>query len=186
MKTIRPIPFALPCVLLLALAACGGCMRAISEGVGLATGPKAVTSAVSPISPIPRDVSLMRYANFELQFTDNFGGRTPPEVFWRLGPEFERAMAKKNIRINRNGRTLLVRGEILHYETASHLDHVFGPLEELIARVTFIDKPTGKTLGVYNCIGRSTHSVNIGLDKKIEGLAKAVATVIANHYPGAK
>ena len=170
------------CLVLIPLA--GGCMgRAISEGVGLATGPKGVVVAVKPIR-YNRDAALAGYTDFEFQtFTDNFGGRVPREVFWKLGPAFERAMAEKHIRSRRGGRTLVIRGEIWHYETATLVDHAFGPLEELAARVTFVDKATGRVLGVYNCIGRSTQSVNQGLDKKIEGLAEAIVTVIAQYYP---
>ena len=183
-KTRRAGTFVLPCVILLTTA-CGGCMgRAISEGLGLATGPKGVVMPLKPISHAKNDHALASYTNFELQpFTDNFGGLAPREITWRLGPAFHHELAEKNIRSRRGGKTLLIRGEIWHYETASLVGHAFGPLEELCARVYFIDKTTGKTLGVYNCIGRSTQSVNQGLDKKIEGLAEAIVNTIARHYP---
>ena len=179
MKSVIPI------VILLASTACGGCMsRAIKEGLGLATGPAGVVLPVSPISQAKKDTALAAYTRFELvPFTDNFGGQVPRAVHWGLPAAFERELAKKNIRSRRGGRTLLIRGEIWHYETAALVSHVFGPLEELAARVSFIDKETGRVLGVYNCIGRSTQSVNQGLDKKIEGLAEAIVNVIVRHYP---
>jgi len=173
----------LTCLLLTLLS--GGCQgRVISEGFGLATGPKGVSVALTPISYASRDLSLAEYTNFEMPpFTDNFGGRTPWQVFGKIRPAFELALAEKRIYSRRGGKTLLIRGEIWHYESASLVDHAFGPLEELAARVTFIDKESGRVLGVYNCIGRSTHSVNRGLDKKIDGLAKAIVNIIAQHYP---
>ncbi|MCL2701532.1 MAG: hypothetical protein FWE88_07545 [Phycisphaerae bacterium] len=174
----------LVCVLAAPLFA-GGCMgRAISEGVGLALGPKGVAVPITPISHAKRDHALARYTMFETEvFANHFGGHLPRGITTHVRPALERALAERHIRSRRGGQTLLIRGQILHYETAALVDNALGPLEEVIARVYFVDKDTGHILGVYNCVGRTTQTVNLGVDKKVEGLAEAIANVIARHYP---
>jgi prophage DNA circulation protein len=63
------------------------------------------------------------------------------------------------------------------------VDQVFGPFEEVVARVELVDKASGTVLGVANCIGRSNTSVNKGVNKKAEGLSKAIAIWIGRSYP---
>ena len=44
------------------------------------------------------------------------------------------------------GKTLLVRGTIIHYEDAGTIGTLVGPLEEVICRAEFVDESTGKRL----------------------------------------
>jgi hypothetical protein len=46
-----------------------------------------------------------------------------------------------------------------------------------------VDKDTGKVLGSANCIGRTAERVNIGVEKKAEGLSKAFIAWIESRYP---
>jgi hypothetical protein len=63
------------------------------------------------------------------------------------------------------------------------LGKAFGPLEEVIVRTRMVDQATGQTLGIAHCIGRTTNRVNLGVDKKADGLAKAFAEWIKARHP---
>ena len=161
-----------------------GCVgRAVSEAMGKVTGAKGITIVIDPVSQRSRDIALVEYTRFELgTFTDEFG-KTPPALLPLLKDRFERQLAAKKIP-NTSGKTLLIRGKIIHYEDATRaVSQVFGPFEEVVARVELVDKSSGKVLGVANCIGRSRETVNQGVEKKADGLAEAIVSWIAAHYP---
>jgi hypothetical protein len=172
-------------LLMILLSAGGGCSRGLSEAIGQFTGAKGIPVIIDPMSPSKRDLALMQYTHFEIQpFRDNFGGRTPPELIRMLPTKFYVELAKKGIPDRRGGRTLLVRGQFIHFEDSRNaMGQVFGPFEEAIARVELVDKSTGRVLGVANCIGRSEETVNQGIEKKAEGVAEAIVDWIGVHYP---
>ena len=174
----------------LAAASTGCTGRIISEAMGKATGAKGITIVIDPVSDRNRDIALAGYSRFELApLTDDFG-RTPPEFFRMLNGKFLREMAARKIP-NANapagqGKTLLIRGKIIHYEDSTRaVSQVFGPFEEVVARIELVDKSSGKVLGTANCIGRSKETVNQGVEKKADGLAEAIVSWIAAHYPKA-
>jgi len=162
-----------------------GCLsRAVKEGFGTVRGAKGVYAPVMPLAPSKTDKVLASYAHFELgTFTDDFGGRTPPRLLRVLPTEFEKELAVKKLPNGPGGKTLLVRGSILYYEAEGLMGLAFGDFEEVLARVEFVDKASNKVLGVYDCVGRTTESVNRGVEKKAEGLAKAMVAVISDYYP---
>lgn len=176
-------------VLVIALMASiflGGCVsRAVKEGVGAFRGASGITVVIDPVSHNNRDVALMEYTQFELDtFTDGFGGKTPARLFARLPIEFSKELSQAKIVNQRSGKKLLIRGEILSYEDSTRaVNQAFGPHEEVVARVQLVDAASGKVIGLANCIGRSTATVNQGVDKKAEGLAGAIVNWIAQHYP---
>jgi hypothetical protein len=157
----------------------GGCGRAAGEVIGIYTGPKHV---VSVLERVPG--SLGDYSRFEVvPFADQTGGRVPSEVPLFLPRDLDRSLAEDGIPYS-GGKTLLVRGAYLYYENSDRvLDQVFGPFEEVVARVELVDKASGSVLGVANCVGRSDTSYNKGPAKKAEGLAKAIASWIGHSYP---
>jgi hypothetical protein len=185
----------LPLLAVLALAVCSvGCTgRIISEAMGKATGAKGITIVIDPISDRNHDIALAGYSQFVLvPFTDDFG-RTPQELFRMMEGKFLREMAAKKIpnavglASSQRGKTLLIRGKIIHYEDSTRaISQVFGPFEEVVARVELVDKASGKVLGTANCIGRSKETVNQGVEKKADGLAEAIVSWIAAHYPKAE
>jgi len=59
----------------------------------------------------------------------------------------------------------------------------FGPLEEAVCEVQLVDKASGEVIGNATCVGRSTATVNQGLDKKAQGLAKAIVDWIKSNRP---
>jgi hypothetical protein len=164
-----------------------GCVsRAIKEGIGTVRGAKGTFAPIKPLSAIKDEPVLAQYANFELgPIVDDLGGRTPAELWQFLPGEFQKALLKKRLPVQPGGKTLLVRGRVIHYESASTLGMAIGPLEEVIVRTELVDKTTGKVLAVGNCIGRTEETVNFGVQKKAEGLAKAFVAWIDAHYPKA-
>jgi len=179
------------CNCLVALAALAilaqGCVgRAIKEGVGTVRGAKGTFAPIKPLSEIKDQPVLAQYTNFELgPIVDDLGGRTPVELWQFLPGEFQKALLKKRLPMQPGGKTLLVRGRVIHYESAGTLGMAIGPLEEVIVRTELVDKTTGKVLAVGNCIGRTEETVNSGVQKKAEGLAKAFVAWIDAHYPKA-
>jgi hypothetical protein len=166
------------------LVAAGGCSRAIKEGVGVARGAKGLYAPIDPVAPTDTARPLGEYQRFELgDFRDDFAGKTPTELFRLLPSEFEKQVAEKELPNVPGGRTLVARGRVLHYEDASLLGNAISPLEEVVARVELVDADSGRVLGVANCIGRTKETVNSGVQKKAEGLAKAIASWIADRYP---
>ncbi|MCK4603048.1 MAG: hypothetical protein KAU28_11315 [Phycisphaerae bacterium] len=171
-------------VAITAILAVQGCTRAIKETVGMARGAKGLYTPIQPVDPVKEARPLGEYTRFELgEITDDFGGKVPADLFRLLPMEFEEALAEKKLPNEPGGKTLLIRGTILHYEDACMVGTVLGPLEEVIARLELVDKDSGKVIGKGNCIGRTTETVNQGVDKKAEGLAKAIANWIDARYP---
>jgi len=162
----------------------GGCTGTIiKEGAGLALGAKGSVTPLMPTqAPPPRTLGV--YQRFELgKFTDDMAGLVPPALFQELPGQFGRALAGKKIANAPSGRTLLIRGKVLHYEDSSTVGKAVGPVEFVVAQVEFVDKDSGKVLGRANCVGRTTARVNWGVAKKAEGLARAIANWIDHRYP---
>jgi len=179
MKTVH-LPALLVLLALAALAAMSGCSQALKEGVGVAFGAK---GTYMPIEPLPSD-ALGGYQRFELgPIADGIGGKIPPEFLSLLTAEFGKELGDAKIANEPAGKTLILRGTIIHYETASTLGFALGPLEEVICLSELVDKDTGKALARANCLGRTTERVNAGTRKKAEGLAKAFVKWIESGYP---
>ena len=166
-----------------ALLMAQGCTRAIKETVGL-RGAKGIYAPIQPVDRLKEARPLGDYRLFELgDIKDDFGAKVPPELFRYLPVEFEEALADKKLPNEPGGKALLIRGRVLHYEDANMVGSVLGPLEEVVARIELVDKASGKVLGVANCIGRTNETVNQGVQKKAQGLARAIVAWIDARYP---
>lgn len=161
-----------------------GCTTAIKESVGVARGAKGLYVPVQPVSPDPSARPLGVYRRFEMgPVADDMGGRAPRQLIDDLPAEIAGRLAEAQLPDEPGGKALVIRGRILHYEDAGTLAMVLGPVEEVVARIELVDRDTGAVVGVANCIGRTTERVNRGLNKKTEGLAKAIVAWIAARYP---
>jgi hypothetical protein len=163
----------------------GGCTSTIlKEGGGAVFG---ASGSFMPIQPVDSDKAarpLGAYQRFEIgSITDDIGGRVPGGLIADLHPAFESQLRSKKLPNVTGGKTLVIRGRIVHYETSDMLGFALGPLEEVIVRAEFVDADTGQVLGVANCIGRTKARINAGVKKKAEGLAKAFAEWIDSRYP---
>ena len=169
---------------LLTLVAFGsGCGRIVGESIGAARGAHGLYAPILMVSEDPEARPLGQYKQFELgQITDDFGGKVPPDFMMYFTDAFAHQLAEKKLP-DEPGKTLLIRGKILHYEDASRLGSVISPLEEVVARIELVDKDSGRVIGVANCIGRTMESINAGVAKKAEGLAKAIVGWLDKEYP---
>ncbi len=172
-------------IVFLFLSITQGCGRLISEGVGTVTGAKGTYLVLQPIGEGPRTAPLASYTEFELLPLEADPGVRVPLMFTQNLPEkFQQCLIKEKFADGTRGKTLVIRGRIMHYESAGLAGEVFGPFEEVVARTELVDKQTGKVLGVANCIGRSEETVNEGPEDKAAGLAKAIVNWIkANRNP---
>lgn len=177
MKTSTLMILIVSAVSLLITQGCVG--RLVSEGVGSVTGAKGTYMELQPVGEATRSTALADYTNFEMAPFGMDPGVRVPLMFTESFPDkFRQYLAKEKLPQDSRGKTLVIRGRILHYESAGLAGEIFGPFEEVIARVELVDKESGKVLGVANCIGRSQESVNKGAEDKAEGLAKAVVAWI--------
>ena len=176
-----------PLGLLVAVAtlAAPGCTSTIlKEGAGVALGAKGTYMPIQPLAPDKASQPLGVYKRFELgPVTDGIGGKVPADFVGFLPDEFAEEIKKAKLPDEPAGKTLIIRGTIIHYESAGTLGFALGPLEEVIVLTEFVDKDTGAVLGKGNCIGRTTARVNAGVKKKAQGLAKAFVKWIDSRFP---
>jgi len=176
--------YLLGTVMLLTAASMLGCSTAAKETVGLFTGAKGLYAPIKPVAADQTARPLGQYRHFELgAITDDFGGNVPGGLISHLRQAFPEAIADAKLPNEPGGKTLLIRGRILHYEDAGTLGFAIGPLEEVVARLEMVDKDSGQVLGEANCIGRTTTRTTLGVANKGRGLAKAIASWIDKRYP---
>jgi hypothetical protein len=86
---------------------------------------------------------------------------------------------------NPGGKTLVFNVTIIHYETADTTDHVFGPLEQVVAHAEIVDKQSGQVLATGNVIGRTGKTVGLGT-WKARGLVRGLFKWVAAYHPKGK
>ena len=182
MKKLAPL-------VVLALAAAmmaPGCTGTIiKETVGVARGAKGTFMPIQPVALDKKARPLGAYERFEIgRITDDIGGKTPGNFLALLPKAFEKQIDKAKLPNKPGGKTAVFQGKIIHYESSGTLGFALGPLEEVIVRAELVDKDSGKVLGVANCIGRTTERVNVGVDEKADGLAKAFVKWLEARVPG--
>ena len=171
-------------ILVAAALFCGGCSRLVGEGAAVALGAKGNYIPIQPVGWDRLQAPLREYSDFQLgTIEDSFGGLVPSELLRVLPGKFKRELAEEELPTKPGGKTLLIRGKIYHYEKSGLFGNVFGPHEEVVARMELVDKKTGKVIAVANCVGRTNKSVNLGIDKKADGLAKGIVKWLASGYP---
>jgi hypothetical protein len=171
--------------LLAAVLPATGCVgTVIREAGGAMLGAKGTYMQIQPLAPDKETKTLGVYSRFELgTIADGIGGKTPPELFTDLERIFPEEVGSAHLPDNDTGKTLIIRGTIAHYESASTIGYVLGPMEEVICRTELVDKDTGRILGVANCIGRTNAASNSGVKSKASGLAKAFVKWIESGFP---
>ena len=166
-----------------------GCFRAIGEGYAAVEGASGIVRVVQPV-PAAQSKPLGQYTQFEVQpFGDDTALGVPEEVNYLMPLNLQADLVKDNIPISdTSGKKLLIRGRYVYYEEAAKIsvDQVFGPFEEVIARVQLVDGESGTVLGEAYCIGRSNNTSAMGAKDKAGGLAKAIAKWINEMYPNPK
>ena len=168
-----------------AIMAAGCTGRIFGEGAEAAFGPKGKYWQEKPLGAFAGDKPLAAYTHFKLGTVSNAYGRNVPESFFdEFTREFDKELARaKHLPKNPSGKTLVVNAAVLHYEKADLTDNIFGPHEEVVARVEMLDQSSGKVLGIGNAVGRTTKTVGLGVQNKAEGLAKGIVKWITDYYP---
>ena len=182
MRRVIVAVMLLSCLLL--TTGCWG--RVAGEGIGVFAGAKGVATVSKPFVGGAAGRPLGVFQGFAIEpFVDKSPRPVPREVNARLPRYVARMLMDKKIPNTAGGRTLTIRGDFIYYEeSGGATSQVFGPFEEVIAKVRFYDGR--KLIGEAICIGRSKESVNMGPDKKAQGLAKAIVDLIDRHYPKRK
>jgi hypothetical protein len=163
-------------------AGCTGTI--IREASGAVLGAKGTYMQIQPLAPDKETKTLGAYSRFELgTIADGIGGRTPPDFIAHLEKAFPEEVRGARLPDGDTGKTLVIRGAIAHYESASTIGYVLGPMEEVICRTELVDKDSGRVLGVANCIGRTNAASNAGVKSKASGLAKAFVKWIESGFP---
>ncbi len=171
-------------IMLSSLLMMNGCLsRGIKEGVGAVRGAKGAYFPVVLLTPNRAARPLGDYTHFELgEFTNTIGTNAPRGLWRHLPTQFNLQLIDYKLP-NTPGKTLVLRGKILHYEAAAMTGHIFGPLEEVVARAEMVDKDSGRVLAEAIIVGRTKETVNEGADKKAAGLAKGLVAWIDSRYP---
>ena len=152
--------------------------------MGAATGAKGSVTVIRALSPDEKARPLAGYQRFELgKLDDRMNGQGPAGLWGKVAERLPGQLRSKGIPDRASGKTAVINGTLLHYEGSGAMGLALGPTEFAVARVELADKASGKVLGVANCVGRTNERVNMGLDKKAEGLAKAIAEWIDQNYP---
>ncbi|MFP4354116.1 MAG: hypothetical protein ACLFUJ_03250 [Phycisphaerae bacterium] len=168
------------------LAVSSGCSTAIKEGVGLVQGPKGLAAEIEPVASTEGARPLGEYTQFRIGEISDPYHQLPAGFIDLVKQKFTQRLADSDLPLGRPGKTLELTGVVLYFEMSSMIGKAFGPLEEVIIRTDMVDASSGQVLGKATCIGRTTNRVNLGVEKKADGLAKAfVDWIVANHPAGA-
>lgn len=161
-----------------------GCSRLIGEGMEATMGAKGSYFEEKPLAADKEQKVLAEYQRFELGQVKNSTGKfLPPEFMTYLPKQFEKQLADSRLPKGVSGKTIVFNVEVIHYEAAGLTDNVFGPFEEVVARVQLLDKQTGAVKAQGVAIGRTEQSVSLGPEKKAEGLAKGLIKWAKDYYP---
>lgn len=165
----------------------GGCSTVAGEAYGKFKGPEGVFIETRPVSDMKNPYALSQYTQFQFgELRDDFGGMTPSVFFSDLQTDLPVQLDKQKLLIQSGGKTLLINVQVVLYEGRGSMALLLSDIEQVVARVTLVDKSTGKVVGQATCVGRTTTRTNFGVKYKAEGLARAIAQWIGNYYPKAK
>ena len=168
------------------LATLNGCVgRAISEGyhgvVGAKGVPLIITGQESQVRSIPREYGAYRLE----RFTCDIGSLCDSGFFAALPDRVAQELSTRNgdngsmsFFAGPSNRTVIIRGRVVHYETADLLGVAMGPMEEDVCRVQFVDADSGTVLADTNCVGRVESSVRSGPDQLAHGVARAIRDLL--------
>jgi hypothetical protein len=162
-----------------------GCVgRLVGEGAEGVFGPKGAYFELEPVAPDKETKALKEYRRFELgEITNEVDDFVPQEFFDTLPGAFAERLTEQKLPDDPAGPTLVMPLTIIHYETAEAADNIFGPLEQVVARVQLIDQASGRVLARGNAVGRTDKTIGLGAESKAKGLAKGLVRWITDYYP---
>ena len=156
------------------------CGTAIKEGIGLFRGGQ---GTFVPTSPRHADPSLLaRYTDFRIGAMNDETGLVPAGFFDHARMQLQAELAEKGL-LAAAGRTCLIEGDVVHFETEGTVAIILGPMEEIVVKARLVDQDTGEVLARARCVGRIDTRLNTGVEKVAEGLGKAFAAWIEANHP---
>jgi len=174
---VKSIP-AVAAVAILFLAS--GCGTIAGETIGFFQGGKGTFAFLSPKYA---DQSLLAaYTNFRIGAMNDETGLVPAGFFDRASVQMQADLLDKGLG-NDAGKTAVIEGDVVHYETEGSMAMILGPMEEIVVKSRLVDEETGQVLARARCVGRIDARVNKGADKVAEGLGKAFASWIEANHP---
>lgn len=182
MATMRGLSYVALVGLLFLSSGCVG--RIVGEGAEKTLGPKGVFWEEKPVAANHKVKALGNYSNFELGLVKNEYGRNVPSDFIpKFKAEFAKQLRESKLPKDASGKTMVINVEVIHYESADTTDNVLGPLEQVVARVSFVDKNTQQVVASGNAVGRTGKTVGMGVDHKAQGLGRALIKWVSTYYP---
>lgn len=177
---------ALFCLSVMTLGFGQGCGRLFDEGMEKGLGPGGKALPMDPKWPANDSTYLARYQNFAIGTIKTEFPDTPREFMDYLPMKLAEQLTKKDLPMNRGGKTLVINITVVVYDSVSSYNKAIKPTEEVVARVDLVDKSDGKLVGQAMCIGRTYQSISLGSKTKAEGLSKAIVNEWINKaYPKA-
>jgi hypothetical protein len=132
----------------------------------------------------PDPGSLDAYTQFEIgTFNDDTNGGTPAQFFTDLPEAFQLIATDEGLPNDATGKKLVINGVVIYYEEAAITGQVFGPFEEVVARVEYVDAVTGQVVARGTAVGRTGATTSQGPRTKAGGLSKGLIKFITEHYP---
>lgn len=165
---------------LLAAMMAGGCQRTIEEGIGVFQEGAGDYRTVQQPTRTLTDFNNIEIGEFDVAYEP-----TPESLLPIMKAELRDQLRSKNQPINSGGSpTLLIRGTVIYYEESTKMSNqVFGPHEEAVAEVEFVDRDSGQVIARATCVGRTNSSVAQGVETKGDGLGEAIAKWIDRYRP---
>lgn len=130
---------------------------------------------------------LASYRRVEVErFTNELGERVPPAVVAEVNIQTPKALTESAL-FYPDGKTLHVRGKIIHYTGRSGLKgsvmSVVGSGEECVCRVQLLDGESGDLVGEAVCWGVVKSAVRRGSGELGTGVGKGVLKWISKRLP---
>jgi len=167
-------------VVVAAVLLTSGCGTAIGEGVALIKGGQ---GSCFPTSPRYADPDLLvGYTNFQIGAMNDETGTVPAGFFDYASAQLQADLTDAGLGFAA-GRTCVIEGDVVHFETEGLSAILLGPLEEIVVKARLVDADTGKVLARARCVGRIDARLTKGADKVAEGLGKAFAAWIEANHP---
>ncbi len=157
-----------------------GCMTVAGETYAWLKGGEGTFVLLEPREA--DEFLLADYTKFEIGAMSDATGLVPPDFFVHTATRFHAELLDEGVP-DEPGRTCIIEGNVVHFETEGLSGVITSPLEEIVVVARFVDADTGQTLATATCVGRITTRLNKSTRIVAEGLGKAFAAWVQVNYP---
>lgn len=162
---------------------CCGCTTLVKQTYYTATGAEGKFYELKAVSPS----ALAEYRAIRMEpFTSSLGDHVPREVIEEINYRTPRTIREEAL-FNTEGKTLLIRGTIIHYTGRSGskaaLQSLVGSGEQCVCRVELLDAQDGTVLGEAVCWGAVKSALRRGYSEFGEGVARGISKWLEKRLP---